>query len=153
MANEEMPAGQWQGIHHEHGYDEKEEKEEEKRGEKEEKGGGWGRDPVSGVLWALFLIAVGLLLLAESQGFITWEQFGGVWNLIFLAAGLVLLIEVVIRLLVPAYRRPVLGTLVGGIVLTAIGLGGIIGFSLTLPIVLIGIGLAILLGGLFRGRF
>ncbi len=153
MANEEMPGGQWQESWRERRYDEKEEKEEEKRGEKEEKGGGWGRDPVSGVLWALFLITIGLILLAESQGFITWEQFGGVWNLIFLAAGLVLLTEVVIRLLAPAYRRPVLGTLVGGIVLIAIGLGGMIGFNLTLPIVLIGIGLAILLGGLFRGRF
>ncbi|MGC8787282.1 MAG: hypothetical protein ACP5Q1_07650 [Anaerolineae bacterium] len=153
MANEEMPGGQWQESRCERRYDEKEEKEEEKRDEKEEKGGGWGQDPVSGVLWALFLIAVGLILLAESQGFITWEQFGGVWNLIFLAAGLVLLSEVVIRLLIPAYRRPVLGTLIGGIVLIAVGLGGIIGFSLTLPVILIGIGLAILLGGLFRGRF
>lgn len=153
MANEEVQGGQGQESRHERRYDEKEEKEEEKRGEKEEKGEGWGRDPVSGVLWALFLIAVGLILLSESQGFITWEQFGGVWNLIFLAAGLVLLIEVVIRLIVPAYRRPLLGTLIGGIVLTAIGLGGMIGFNLTLPVILIGIGLAILIGGLFRGRF
>ncbi|MBC7231852.1 MAG: hypothetical protein H5T68_01220 [Chloroflexi bacterium] len=153
MANEGMPGGQWPESGGARRYDEKDEKEEEKRDEKEEKGGGWGRDPVSGVLWALFLIAVGLILLAESQGFITWEQFGGVWNLIFLAAGLLLLTEAAIRLLIPAYRRPVLGTLIGGIVLTAIGLGGVIGFRLTLPIILIGIGLAILLGGLFRSRF
>ncbi|MGQ9494451.1 MAG: hypothetical protein ACUVR2_11960 [Anaerolineae bacterium] len=150
MSNEELGGRpQWENRRARR-YDEK---EEEKRGEKEEKGGGWGRDPVSGVLWALFLIAVGVILLAESQGFITWEQFGGVWNLIFLAAGLMLLVEAVVRLLIPAYRRPVLGTLIGGIVLIAIGLGGITGFNLTFPLILIGIGLAILLGGLLRGRW
>lgn len=153
MSNEELGGRpQWENRR-ERRYNEKEEKEEEKRGEKEEMGGGWGRDPVSGVLWALFLIAVGVILLAESQGFITWEQFGGVWNLIFLAAGLMLLVEAVVRLLIPAYRRPVLGTLIGGIVLIAIGLGGITGFNLTFPLILIGIGLAILLGGLLRGRW
>nr|MBC7245094.1 hypothetical protein [Chloroflexota bacterium] len=153
MSYEEMEGGpQWEGRR-ERRYDEKEEKEEEKREEKEEKGQGWGRDPISGVLWALFLIVVGVILLAESQGFITWEQFGGVWNLVFLVAGLMLLLKAVVRLLIPAYRRPVLGTLIGGIVLTAIGLGGITGFNLTLPIILIGIGLAILLGGLLRGRW
>jgi hypothetical protein len=104
-------------------------------------------------LWAFFLIAVGVILLAQSQGWISWDQFGGIWNLFFIAAGLVMLLEVVLRLLLPAYRRPVMGTLIGGIILLAIGLGGFTGWRLMPGAALIAVGVAILLGGLFRGRF
>lgn len=137
-----------------YGRDEKEEKDRreqrEKRDEKEEKE--QRRDPLSSVIWALFLISAGVILLAESQRWITWDQFGGLWNLFFIVAGLLLLFEVVLRLLLPAFRRPILGQLIGGIALLTIGIGGMTEFELTGPIILIGIGLAILLGGLFRGR-
>ena len=137
-----------------YGRDEKEEKdrreEQEKHDEKQEKE--QQRDPLSSVIWALFLMSAGMILLAESQRWITWDQFGGLWNLFFMVAGLLLLFEVVLRLLLPAYRRPILGQLIGGIALLTIGIGGMTQFELTGPIILIGIGLAILLGGLFRGR-
>jgi hypothetical protein len=127
--------------------DEKERREHQEKGEKEQQ-----RDPLSSVLWALFLITAGVILLAESQGWVTWDQFGGLWNLFFVGIGLLLLLEAALRLLLPAYRRPILGQVIGGVILLAIGLGGITGFQLTGPVILIGIGLAILLGGLFRGR-
>ena len=136
--------------------DEKEEKdrheEQEKHSEKEEKSTGWQRDPLGGVMWALFLIVAGVILLAETQGFITWDQFGGFWNLLFIALGTFMLAEVVLRLLLPAYRRPVAGQLVGGIVLLILGLGGVIGFEFSGAIILIALGVAILVGGLTRGR-
>jgi len=131
--------------------DEKERREEqEKHDEKEEKE--QGRDPLGRIMGALFLIIAGVILLAQSQGWVTWEQFGGLWNLFFVAIGLVLLLEALLRLLLPAYRRPILGQVIGGLILLAIGLGGMTGFQLTGPVILIGIGLAILIGGLFRGR-
>jgi len=134
--------------------DEKEEKErreeQEKHNEKEEKE--QQRDPLSGITGALILILIGVILLAESQGWVNWEQFGGLWNLFFVGVGLLLLFEAVLRLLLPAYRRPILGQVIGGVILLAIGLGGVTGLQLTGPIILIGLGLAILLGGLFRGR-
>jgi len=131
--------------------DEKERREEqEKHDEKEEKE--QGRDPLGRIMGALFLIIAGVILLAQSQGWVTWEQFGGLWNLFFVAIGLVLLLEALLRLVLPAYRRPILGQVIGGLVLLAIGLGGMTGFQLTGPVILIGIGLAILIGGLFRGR-
>jgi hypothetical protein len=133
-----------------HERDEKEEKERHGHEEKQEKE--QPRDPLSSVLWALFLIIAGVILLAESQGWITWDQFGGLWNLFFFGIGVLLLLEAVLRLMLPAYRRPILGQVIAGIVLLAIGLGGMTGFQLTGPVILIGIGLAILLGGLFRGR-
>jgi len=138
--------------------DEKEEKSEgwvwmeEKTDEKEEKGEGWGRDPLGGVTAALILISVGLVFMAQTLGYIEWDQFGGIWNLIFIAIGLVLLFEVLVRLLVPAYRRPVLGTLIGACVMLAIGLGGILGSMSVLAVGLIVIGVVVLLSGLFRGR-
>jgi len=152
MSDEEMRMEEPQEAWRKHGRAEKEEKEE-KQEEKEEKGPGWGRDPLGGIIWALILIAAGLILLAQTQGLITWDQFGGIWNLIFVAVGLILLLEVAVRLLVPAYRRPVSGTLVFAFIMLAIGLGGSIGWSMIWPLFLIALGVAILLGGLFRGRF
>jgi hypothetical protein len=137
---------------------EQEEKEEgffwmeEKNEEKEEKGQGWGRDPLGGVVAALILISVGIVFLAQTLGYIEWNQFGGIWNLIFIAIGLVLLFEVIVRLLVPAYRRPVLGTVIGACVMLAIGLGGILGSMSVLAVGLIVVGVVVLLSGLFRGR-
>jgi cation transport ATPase len=137
-----------------HERNEKEEKErheeEEKREEKHEKE--QPRDALSSVMWALFLIVAGVILLAESQGWVTWDQFGGLWNLFFVGIGLLVLLEAVLRLMLPAFRRPVLGQVIAGVVLLAIGFGGMTGLQLTGPVILIGIGLAILLGGLFRGR-
>ena len=131
--------------------DEKERREEqEKHGEKEEKE--QQRDPLSSITGALILILIGVILLAESQGWVAWEQFGGLWNLFFVGLGLLLLLEAALRLVLPAYRRPILGQVIGGLILLAIGLGGVTGFQITGPIILIGIGLAILIGGLFRGR-
>ncbi len=137
---------------------EQEEKEEgffwmeEKTEEKEEKGEGWGRDPLGGIVWAFILISIGLIFLAQTFGYISWDQFGGIWNLIFIAIGCILLFEVVVRLLVPAYRRPVLGTLIGACIMLAIGLGGILGSMSVLAVGLIVIGVVVLLSGLFRGR-
>jgi hypothetical protein len=130
--------------------DEKEEKDRHEHQEKEEKE--QHRDPLSSVMGAFILILAGVILLAESQGWVTWDQFGGLWNLFFVGIGLVMLLEAVLRLMLPAYRRPILGQVIGGIILLAIGLGGVTGFQLTGPVILIGIGLAILIGGLFRGR-
>lgn len=135
--------------------DEKEEKsreEDEKQHEKDEKGR--GRDPLGALIWALILISAGLIFLAESpMRLVDWERFGGAWNAIFVAVGLILLFEVVVRLLVPAYRRPVAGTLVFAFIMLAIGAGGFVGWELTGPLILIAIGVATLLGGLLRGRF
>jgi hypothetical protein len=100
-------------------FDEKErEKQEEKSVEK------YRRDPLGAIIWALILIWAGVVLLLDNLGYLdqvrsalavespAWlERIGaGAWPLIFLGAGVILLFEVLIRLLVPAYRRSVTGT-------------------------------------------
>lgn len=123
-----------------------EEKEEKERHEKdwEEK---WQRDPLGSAVWAVILIWAGLAFLAETMGLLARLNIPrlGAWDLILIGAGLVVLAEAIIRVLVPAYRRPVTGALILAFVLLTIGIGGVIGGEIVWPIVLIAVGAAILL--------
>jgi hypothetical protein len=101
-------------------------------------------------VWAAILIWAGLALLAENLGLlVSLERVEG-WDLILTGAGLIVLLEAVIRLLVPDYRRPVGGTATLGLILLAIGLGGLV--DAVGPALLIAIGVGVLLRGLIRGR-
>lgn len=148
-------------------YDEKDEKERSKHEEKsyEEK---WERDPLGSVVWALILIWAGVVFLADNVGALdafgeSLTSFFGrepseipvelpflpleAWGLFFFGLAILLLAEVLIRLLVPAYRRPVIGT----IILAAVFLGLSVGnWSVIWPLALIAAGLALLFGGFWR---
>ncbi len=132
--------------------DEKDRQQDEKDHEKSEKDEKGARDPLSSVLWAVFFIAVGVILLIQQMGYFQYWDWGNIWRVFVAAAGVTLLLEAVLRLILPAYRRPVLGTIIGGLILLAIGLGEVLNWSITWPIILIVIGAAMLLGGLFKGR-
>jgi hypothetical protein len=112
----------------------------------------WRRDPVEAAVWALILIWAGLVWLMSSAGFLT-SMLGRqveASSIAFIGAGLIVLLGVVVRLLVPAYRRPVIGSLIFGIILLGIGLGDLTNWAVIGALVLIGIGASILLGGLLR---
>ncbi len=143
-------------------HDEKEEekrheKEDEKREEKsvEEK---WQRDPLGTVIWAGILIWAGFVLLANNLGYLdAWAgQLGlsdlSAWNFVFLGAALLLVLEILLRLAIPAYRRPVVGTAIFALILFGIGLGDRFGWELIWPAILIILGLSILLRGFTRRR-
>jgi hypothetical protein len=134
-------------------YHEKEEKQE-KQEEKEEKTWDekWRRDPLNAAVWAGILIWAGLVLLAENMGLLTRFERLEAWALIFIGAGLIVLLEVVVRLVVPEYRRAVTGSLIFGVILLAIGLGDLVGTGVVWSLVLIAIGAAILLRGFFLRR-
>ena len=123
------------------------------------------RDVLSTVVWALIFIWAGLVLLANNLGYLgwlqvrfsdlpgVWRQLGlEVWPLIFLGAGLLVLGEVVLRLIVPAFRRRVVGRLIIAIFFLGIGLGNLTNWMLIWPVMLILLGVSILLGGFLRGR-
>lgn len=131
-----------------------EEKEEEKRNEKDwdEK---WRHDPVNAGSWAAIFIWAGLVLLGQTTGwgpdtFYWWQT----WSLIMSGAGVILLLGALIRLIMPAQRRRILGNVILGVVFLGIGLNDLIGWSweTTGAIVLIAVGLLIFLGGAFRNR-
>ncbi len=139
------------------------EKEMEKRDEKTPEEKSWDekyrRDPLSAVVWPAILIWAGLVLLANNLGFLDNLRglSGGrfffqveIWGIIFIGAGVILLIEAVIRLMMPVYRRDVGGTLFLGILFIAIGLGNTIGWNFIWPLILIGLGLSIVVRGINR---
>jgi hypothetical protein len=133
---------------------EKEEEKSEKEHEKEEKSWDekWRRDPLNAATWAAILIWAGLVLLVENLGLLTRFERLEAWALIFIGAGLIVLLQMVIRLVVPEYRRPVTGSLILGVVLLAIGLGDLIGTEVVWALVLIAIGAAMLLRGFLQRR-
>ena len=143
------------------------EKEVQKREEKiEEK---WHQDPLGTVVAALILIWAGVVLLASNLGLLDaftrlmnllpLPEYGlpfeipivglTAWRLFFLGAGSIVLCEVIIRLIVPQFRRKVFGSLIGAIVLISLGFGN---FEVIWPLILIAVGASILFGGLFTRR-
>ncbi len=145
-----------------------EEKEMEKREEKsfDEK---HRRDPIGSISWAAFLIWAGVVLLLNNTGnlhFLTAfvDRLNlpksdlpftlpfvdmAAWQVFFLGAGVIVLIEVLVRLVVPMYRKPIIGSIIWAAVLFGLALGN---WTLIGPLVVIAIGLAILIGGIFRKR-
>jgi len=128
-----------------------EEKEEEKGRGGDEK---WRRDPLSAIVWAGILIWLGVVLLIGNMGLLDNLSILGrrveAWSFGFLGAGVIVLLEVVVRLLVPAYRRAVGGTLVFAAILLGVGLGEIVGWVLIGPLILIALGVSVLLRGFLR---
>ena len=130
---------------------------EESRNEKEEKGREeswdekWRRDPLNAVWWALILIWAGLVLIADNVGMLDNLGLGGKgWALGFLGAGILALLLVLVRLFVPAYRRPVTGGIIIGFILLGIGLGELYRWDVVGALVLIAIGVSILLSRLVQ---
>jgi len=123
--------------------DEKHEEKEEKNWEEK-----WRRDPLSGIVWASILIWAGLVLLVDNLGFLAHFERLDAWAVIFIGAGLIVLLGVVVRLLVPAYRRAVTGTLILGLILIGIGLGNLLSWNVIWPLILIALGVFILVRGL-----
>jgi len=131
--------------------DEKDEKQEKGRDESwDEK---WRRDPVEAAIWALVLIWAGLAWLGSTTGI--WDSLLGrrvdVWPVILFGAGVLILLGVLFRLLVPAYRRPITGSLILGVILMGVGVGGFTGGWIVIgPLILIAIGAGIILSYFFR---
>jgi hypothetical protein len=126
-------------------FGKEDEKQEEKWDEK------WRRDPLSAIVWAAILIWVGVVLLIGNMGLLDDVLILGArvepWSLGFLGAGVIVLLEVVVRLLVPTYRRGVGGTIVFAVILLGIGLGNLVSWDLIWPLILIGIGVSVLIRG------
>ena len=145
------------------GWDPVDERQEEKTEDK------WRQDPLNTIFGALILIWAGVVLLAANLDMLdVFTQlldrlplplyelpfaipfFGAnAWRLFFLGAGVIVLCEVIVRLIVPRFRRKVFGSLIAAIVLIALGLGN---FEVIWPLILIAIGISVLLGGLVTRR-
>jgi len=124
--------------------EEKPESKERKRDEKREEGmqEKWRRDPISGVVFALILLILGVLLTLAVQGVILWDDW---WKYFIIGIGVVFIIEVLIRYAKPAYRRPMFGRFIAGLILICVGIAFIGGFGNWWPLIIVAIAVAILL--------
>jgi hypothetical protein len=112
------------------------------------------------IAWAFILIWAGLVFLASNLGWVNFEAIPGLpvgfssepWSWILVGAGAIILIEVAIRLLVPEYRRPIIGSLFLAVILIGIGLGNLFNWNITGALILIALGLMIIFRGIFRER-
>ena len=126
------------------------EKEAEKRWEEK-----WSRDPLSAVVWATILIWAGVVLLAANLNVLDrfdWLGDLGAWSIVLGGVGLILLAEVLIRLLIPAFSGPIIGTLILGLILVGVSLGSLITWELIWPVILIVVGVVVLFGNILRRR-
>ncbi|MBN1248179.1 MAG: hypothetical protein JXC32_11015 [Anaerolineae bacterium] len=109
---------------------------------------------LDGIVWAAILIWAGLVLLADSFGYLSalgirgfdlsWDMpfRPAVWTLVFLGGAILIGLDIVIRLAVPKYRRNVLGYVILAIVSLSLGLGRL---ALMWPLILVALGVALLL--------
>lgn len=145
----------------EHNYDEKEMEKHDEKAEKsyDEK---HRTDPLGSLVGAAFLIWIGVVLLAANTGFLNQVNIGSpeipfdfpfvgarTWTVFFLGGGIILFVELLVRIFVPTYRRPLLGTIIGCVVFFALSLGR---WSLVWPLVVVAIGVSMLLSGLIGRR-
>jgi cation transport ATPase len=130
--------------------DEKDEKEEEKNREKEEK---WRRDRGNALVWAGVLIWIALVVIEATQGYagLEDETWWETWAAAFVGVGAIVLLGTFARMLMPEYRRPVMGSLIMGFVFLGVGLGELTDeWELIGPIVLIGAALSIVFRAFVR---
>jgi len=145
--------------------DEKEmEKRDEKREEKSPEEKNWDekyrRDPLGSFIWACIIIWAGLVLLADNMNLVNFRQIPGLpaafnpepWSVILMGAGVIVLVEVVIRLLVPAYHRPVFGSIIFAVILIGIGLGNLTNWNFVWALILIALGLSIVFRSISKKR-
>lgn len=131
-----------------HEKEEKEEKDDGGWGDEKWSGEKWAGDPLGRITLALIIIWAGLVLLLRNVGedqMLLGVDWSNTWAWIFTGAGVLIWIEVLLRLAIPSYRRPVGGRLILGTIFFIIGIGSLIDVSLW-PLLLIAVGVALLLG-------
>ncbi len=121
---------------------EKQEKEDEKRKGWDEK---WRRDRFNAVGWAAILIWGALVLLAQTTDFKDHFSWWEAWAVFLAGVGAIVLLVALARVLMPERRRPVTGSVILGLVLLGVGLGGLIEWNYIWVVVLIVIAVVILL--------
>ena len=132
----------------------RDEKEDEKESEKSREKG--TSDALNTAAWAAILMWAGVVMLLANLGILGDVNIGDyrleTWSVGVLGAGVIVLIEVVIRMLVPTYRRNVGGSFIFAVILLAVGLGDILSWSMVGPLILIALGVSVLLGGFSRRK-
>jgi len=129
--------------------EEKDEKGDEEWGGEKWSGEKWAGDPLGRITFALIVIWAGVAFLLSNLGddgqTVLGIDWTNVWAWIFTGAGVLIWLEVLLRVFVPAYRRPLGGRLILGTFFVILGVGWQFDVNLW-PLLIIAIGVAMLLG-------
>jgi hypothetical protein len=131
-----------------------EKQQEEERERRHEKGQGldekYRRNPLGFVSFGVLIIWLGVTLLLQNTDVMSSDHG---WAVFAWGGGVIAFTEVFVRLAVPAWRRPLMGSFIWGAIWVGVGFGlwydkwEAIG-----PIVIIAVGVAILVGRLLPRR-
>ncbi len=102
--------------------------------------------------WAGALIWIGLVFLADSQGWLPQIGESGVWTWIFLGGGVAGLALNFYSYSSPNYATPTTGDWIWSGLLLLLGLTGLTAFSIPWPLVLVVVGVVFLVNALMRHR-
>ena len=106
-------------------------------------------DPWSRVTGGLILILLGVLFLLATMDVISWGDW---WAYFLFGLGVILILEAVIRSSSPSFRQHLTGRLIAGIVLMLIGGSFILGMTHWWPIIIIGVGVALVISTLWSQK-
>ncbi|MBN1155532.1 hypothetical protein JXB12_11500 [candidate division KSB1 bacterium] len=97
-------------------------------------------DFIGRISFGVMIIWLGLTLFLMKIGLI---YDGDWWSCLLVGLGIILLIESFIKMSDPKYKAPFTAKLLGGLVLVAIGSGGIYGLDRWWPLIIIAVGIGL----------
>ena len=107
------------------------------------------RDSTSAIFGGIFLILLGVLLFLASQGILAWDKW---WQYFIVGIGTIMLIDGLVRYRKESIHRFRVGRIIGGIILIGIGLAFLLGAVTWWPLILILVGIGVIIGGILRSR-
>jgi hypothetical protein len=105
--------------------------------------------PMRGLFWGLLLIMLGLIFLANQEGWIGDDKW---WQYLLIGLGAIFIIDGLAHYWRASYRNYSYGRFIPGIILLLVGLAFVFQFSEWWPIILIVVGVILLLSLFFRRR-
>lgn len=102
---------------------------------------------LSGIGGGVFLVLLGVLLFLATQDMLAWDKW---WQFLVIGIGIILLIDTLIRYQRDNVLEFRIGKLITSIILIGVGVAFLLGNIVWWPLVIILIGVAIIIGGLLR---
>jgi len=106
-------------------------------------------DPWSRVIGGLILILLGILFLLATMDIVSWGDW---WAYFLVGLGAIFIFEVILRSGSPAFRQHITGRLIAGVVLILVGGSFIFGMTNWWPIIIIGVGVALVISALWTQK-
>jgi asparagine N-glycosylation enzyme membrane subunit Stt3 len=102
---------------------------------------------ISGIGAGVFLLLLGILLFLANQGILAWDKW---WQFLIIGIGIILLVDSLIRYQKDTAREIRIGRLIAAIILIGVGIAFLVGNATWWPLIIILVGVAIIVSGLFR---